>query len=504
MKIINQLKTGAILSYLQIFVTAIIGIVYTPIMLRYLGSSEFGVYSLCASIIGYLTLLNFGFSGAYIRYYSLFRVENDNNKIKNLNGMFFLIFMIIGISILLLGSLISFRINDILGNKFNDEELVLAKTLLFIMTINVAIVMPSSVFSSFVAAHEKFVFLRGIDLIKVICNPIITLPLLMIGYRSIAVILVTTFLTIVAFLINIWFCIRKIKVELSFKQMDFVLLKDIFWFSFFIFLQSIMDKLNWEINKFIVGRYCGSIAVAIYSIGTFFNMMFIQFSTAISNVFIPRVNKLVAENQGNEIISSLFAKVARIQFIIIFYVFSAFVFLGEKFILFWIGSGYENSYIVALLLMSPILLALTQNLGIEIVRAKKLHKAINLIYVGFCIISVIITIPLTQRYNEIGGAIGTCITMFVSQLIIANLYFHYVAKIDIKLYFQQIFKFIPASILPCIAGSVILFHVSITTVFDLIVYGSTYTLVYFFSYWLLGMNQYERGLVYSLLNKFRR
>ena len=42
---INQLKAGAILSYIQMGLNVIIGIIYTPIMIRLLGQSEYGVYS---------------------------------------------------------------------------------------------------------------------------------------------------------------------------------------------------------------------------------------------------------------------------------------------------------------------------------------------------------------------------------------------------------------------------------------------------------------------------
>ena len=41
---VNQIKAGAILSYLSMGLSTIISLVYTPIMLQRLGESEFGVY----------------------------------------------------------------------------------------------------------------------------------------------------------------------------------------------------------------------------------------------------------------------------------------------------------------------------------------------------------------------------------------------------------------------------------------------------------------------------
>ena len=73
---INQIKVGILLSYLQIGLNAVISLTYTPIMLRLLGQSEYGVYTLASSVIAYLGLLNFGLSSSYIHYYSKYMQDN--------------------------------------------------------------------------------------------------------------------------------------------------------------------------------------------------------------------------------------------------------------------------------------------------------------------------------------------------------------------------------------------------------------------------------------------
>ena len=56
----NQRKWGALLSYVNNIATIIVGLAYTPIMLRLLGQSEYGLYSLVGSIVGYLSVLDMG------------------------------------------------------------------------------------------------------------------------------------------------------------------------------------------------------------------------------------------------------------------------------------------------------------------------------------------------------------------------------------------------------------------------------------------------------------
>ena len=43
---VNELKAGATLNYIILGLNALLGLVYTPFMLRMLGQSEYGIYSL--------------------------------------------------------------------------------------------------------------------------------------------------------------------------------------------------------------------------------------------------------------------------------------------------------------------------------------------------------------------------------------------------------------------------------------------------------------------------
>ena len=107
---INQRKAGAILSYIVLAVNSVIGILYTPIMLRLMGQSEYGLYSLVASVIGYLTMFDLGLGNAMIRYIAKYKAIGDKKSEAKLNGMFFVIYTIIGVIVLLIGLVLSSQV----------------------------------------------------------------------------------------------------------------------------------------------------------------------------------------------------------------------------------------------------------------------------------------------------------------------------------------------------------------------------------------------------------
>ena len=155
---INQRKSGVILSYASMLVGYLVSIVFTPVMLRLLGQNEYGLYNLVASIVAYLGILNFGFGSAYMRYYSRYKVQEKKDKIATLNGMFLSIFFVIGLVAVIAGTILALNTEIIFGSQLTDVELSRAKILMFILVINLAISFPNIVFTSYITAHEKFIF----------------------------------------------------------------------------------------------------------------------------------------------------------------------------------------------------------------------------------------------------------------------------------------------------------------------------------------------------------
>ena len=76
----NQIKIGAILSYLQMAFNVAINLIYTPVMIKLLGKSEYGLYNTVASTISLLTILNLGFSSSYIRFFSVYKSKGKMKK----------------------------------------------------------------------------------------------------------------------------------------------------------------------------------------------------------------------------------------------------------------------------------------------------------------------------------------------------------------------------------------------------------------------------------------
>ena len=498
---VNQLKAGAVLTYIYLGLEFIVSLIYVPIMLRLLGQSEYGLYNSAASVVSYLSLLNFGFGSAYIRYYSRYKVNNDNKNIAKLNGMFLIIFSIIGLIAVLAGMILVFNTDTVFGSKFTVQELSIAKILMAIMVINIAISFPNTVFNSYITANEQFIFQKVLQLIKVVANPFLTLLILLLGYGSIGMTAITTMLNLSIEIANIIFCFKKLGIEFSFKQFDLSLFREMTVFSSFIFMNMVIDQINWNVDKFILGRFFGTISVALYGLAAQLNTYYISLSTAISSVFVPRVNKIVAASNNNHELTLLLTRVGRIQFILLSLVATGLVFFGRPFINMWAGPNYDDSYMIALILILPVTIPLIQNVGIEIQKAKNMHQFRSWLYFFIAIANVAISIPLAKKYGGIGAAIGTALSLIIGNIFIMNWYYHRKVGLDMKYFWKQIISFIPSFIPPLIIGILINLCIDLYKIKMFLLGGFIYVIVYIVSMWFLGMNQYEKDLIGKPINK---
>lgn len=438
----NEIKSGAVLGYINMFANILITFVYTPIMLRLMGNEEYGLYSLVLSVIAYLSVLDMGFGNAMIRFISKAQANKDNKKESKISGMFLMFYTIIGIVTVVIGIILISKIR-VLFPALSENEIYKAKIIMGILIGTVAVSFPLSVFESYVMACERFKFLKILNIIKTVSIPLTMLPLLLCGFKSITMVIVTSFYNIAYQICTLICCVKKLNMKISFsiKEFDKGLFKEICSYSVFIFLGLIVDTVFNNTDQVILGSLCGTVAVAIYAVGTKFSSMNVTFSTTISGLFLPKITKMLEENDSDKKISDLFIKISRIQIYLMMLIMTGFIILGRQFIDLWVGSDYKDAYYIILLLIVPAIVPLTQNIGISIIQAKNKHQFRAIAYLIIAVINIMISIPLAQKYGGIGAAVGTAVANFLGQIMTMNIFYWKKINLDIPKYWRFLLAF---------------------------------------------------------------
>ena len=501
---INQLKAGAVLSYVAIGLNNIVGLLYTPYMLRMLGQNEYGLYSLVASVVAYLTVLDLGFANAIVRYTAKFRAENKIQEQYEMFGMFFILYCGIGLIAFLIGLGLYFNVDVLFDATMNTEDLYKIRVMMLLMVFNIAFTFPMSIWGAIITAYENFVFQKLVNIARIILNPLVMILLLSIGYKAIAMVVVITLFNVATLCINAWYCKYQLNIKVKFARFKWGFLKEVSVYSFWIFLNAIMDRIYWSTGQFVLGMFAGAVAVAIYAVAIQLEHIFMSFSTAISGVFLPKVTAMVAKGNSEKEISDLFIRTGRIQYLIMAFILTGFILFGKQFVILWAGSGYEEAYYISLLFFIPLTVPLIQNLGITILQARNQMKFRSSLYVVIAICSLGISIPLAKLYGGVGCAVGTASALVAGQIIAMNIYYYKRIHIDIPLFWKEILKMSVAPAALGIIGWFLLQQVELNTVILLISYILVFSIIYLVVIWKVGMNTYERELFSAPLLKIYR
>lgn len=501
---VNQLKAGAALNYVIIGLNALLGLVYTPFMLRMMGHSEYGLYSLVSSVIGYLTILDFGFGNAIIRYTAKYRAEGKDKEQSSMFGMFLILYSVIGLIAFIGGLALYFNVDSLFGATMTADELSKAKIMMLILTFNLAVTFPFSIFGSIITAYENFVFQKIIQIVRLLLSTGVIIVLLLYGYKAIAMVIVHTIFNVATLLINLLYCKRKLKIRFTFGKFQWGFLKEISIYSFWIFLIQIMDKIYWSTGQFILGAISGTVAVSVFAVAIQLESMYMTFSNAIAGVFLPRVSYMVANNASNEQISDLFIKTGRIQFMIVGLILSGFIVFGRQFINIWAGDGYSDAFYIALLFFVALFTQLIQNLGIIILQARNQIKFKSLLDISMAGISVCFQVILSKYYGGIGCAIAIAGAFIIGQGVCLNVYYSKKQGINILLFWKEIINMAIAPIIITVFGVILSMRINFSSIISLLIGICCYVMVYMILFWKFSMNQSERELFLQLVNKIIR
>ncbi|KRM94612.1 lipopolysaccharide biosynthesis protein [Loigolactobacillus rennini] len=501
---VKQRKVGAALSYINIIAKNLVNFMYVPFLLHFVGQADYGLFQMTNSVMTSLTLLSMGFSSAYVRFYMVYKVKKQSQAgIKKLNALYLLIFSVISILALLVGALLVLNVNGLFSRSLTASQLNLTRSLMVIMVLNIALAFISSVFDANITVNQQFTFQQTRQLMQTFLVPLIVVPLILFGVGVISIVITQLIVTFSFLLININYCLRKLNMRFDFHQLPVHLLKELTLFSFFIFLNQVVDLVNNNMPNFILGMFQGAKMVATFAIAVQVKNMFFMLSTSLSNVFIPRVNELVSSGSEKGVLTDLMIKVGRVQMSLLLFVMGGFIVVGRYFINIWAGPQNREAYTLIILMTLPVIIPLSQNVGIEIQKAMNKHVFRSIFYVIFAVINIVITVLGSINFGLIGAAMGYVVSILCANGVAMNWYYHAKMGLDMKRYWHQT---LGVTIPFVISTSILLLvqhFIVVNSLVRFLLFGIIYVVLYALIYLTAATNTYEKELVTGMINRFR-
>lgn len=493
----SERKIGVFLSYLNIILQAIIGFLYVPILLKYMGQSEYGLYQLMGSLIAYFSVMDFGLTSATIRGYIEYKTKNELKKIENFLAMTQRLYMIICILALLIGIITYNYLDEIFNSSLKVDELIAAKYIFILLLLNIIISFLGMVYRSVITANEKFLFMKGIETVQLIIQPFAVIAVMQVSPTALAMVIVMTLINLILNILRVYYCYNKLHMKMYFYYWDKIALNEMKKLSLSVFIVTIIDQIFWKTNQIILGIISGVDAVAVYAVASLIYMNYMALSIAIAGIYSPKIMKMVSEQVNTKILSEEFLRIGRLQYYLLALVFSGFFVFGKEFIITWCNYNFIDAYYITLIIILPFTIDLIQNIGSIIMKAKNVYNFRAKVYFIIGIMNICLAIPLAKLYGGIGCAMACGLSILISNLIM-NGYFKKVLRLDILLFWKQILKITISVILCSFIGILLNYILGVGNISILIIKLLVYTLIYLIIMWITSFNEDEKMLFFYL------
>ncbi|TVY07215.1 lipopolysaccharide biosynthesis protein [Paenibacillus cremeus] len=499
----KQLKIAAIISYSVIIFNILAGFVYTPWMISVIGISDYGLYVLATSFLAYF-VLDFGLGQSVTRFIAKYRAENSEENIYNFLGLTFKLYLIFAF-IILITLIVIYCLIDKIFIQLTAVEVKNFKILFVLVGLFSIFSFPFKPIDGIISGYELFVPLQICNLLNKVLTIALVILALFFGLGLYSLVFSNIIAGIILIIVKLIIIKKNTTIKVNYKYINKSMAKNIFSFSGWMTVNIILYNMLVSIQPTILGMFSGSNQISIFSIGMVLFGYTNTFVSALSGLFLPKVSRIVKMEDAKEKVEELTIKVGRIQLTIIGAIVVIFTSIGKNFIELWVGKFFNNSYIVALLLILPLLITSTQTIlrTMIVAQGKVKLEAIGLIFSA--ITSVTVSLILSNGMGAVGAALGSSIGIIFSYIIWMNIIYHKVLGVSIYRFFKEChFKFSVPIIVSILIGYLFKIIIPSENIIEFIIKATLVGSVYVLLIWMFALNNYEKNIIISPLKLVHR
>lgn len=436
----TQIKAGILLNYISLGLRFSVGFFMSPFILKHLGSSEYGVFTVAGSIISWLAMCDFGLTASTTKFLSEYQAKGDTVGEAHHLGQIAALFSIVGLFVLAAGICIYPFLGDIF-DKFNQEELRICRVLYLLALFNCALMFPARSLGGIAESRQQFTIPGIMGVLFSTIQILGTVVLLLLGVRAIGLTVLSISTGVLGLCWNVYYCFGILKARMSWSGWDWPLCRALFAFSFWMFLDRLINIMNTGSGGFIIGMTQGANEVTVYSYGLAIFQHFFTLSGCIAGIFLPRVVGMVVKGASNAEQTDLMIRIGRVQLLIIGVVYFGIILFGQEFFHLWIGDSLgrrtQDCWFVTVVILIPYGFLLLQALGWQILQARNAMKYRVSVLTVSSLLSLVSGYILSCFWGCKGLAIGTSLSVILGQGLFMNWFYWKKLGLGIPRFFKE-------------------------------------------------------------------
>lgn len=342
--VINMFSGGA--GYL---VPMILNVAFTPLILKFLGSEAYGLQSLVNVIIGYLMVADMGLDIPVTKYIAEYHAKNDTKGMTKLLNSTLQIYLIIGIS----GMIIILGASHFLADSvFKIPPALYSESITVFLLAGVGFMggVTSMWGKSIFNGLQRYDIANGISILSNFFSSVLGIVLVVVGYGVIGYVFIRVLFSLLASIAYFYYS-KKLLHEFRFQWgIDlaiWLLLKAQIGYGFILRISGILFS---RMDQTLIGAWIGLAAVGVYAIPFLITSSLNALIASITHFIFPMASALHSTHKTEEL-KSVFLKSSRFVASIASILFIPLLLFGDKFLTLWVGKeiGVQGSQVLLLL-----------------------------------------------------------------------------------------------------------------------------------------------------------
>ena len=500
----SQRKIGVVLGYVNTVVQTVVSFVYTPLLLTGIGQSEYGLYQIIGSLTAYINILESMLTTSILRFYCQAKAEGDKAGMENVLAIARLVYGIASLIVIALAFVFVFFFVGAYSNSMTEGEIHEGVVMLCVVCANIVLNMTFFTYSTVVQAYERFVFIKVLELVGLVLQPVAVLALVMAFPQALVISIVQLAVSGITCILKRQYAVHKLNCRIVPHDVSFKAIMPIVGFSGVMLVSMIADIIFAKTGQLIVGYVMDMAAVAVYSVGYQIYQAYGVLGRMVSSVFVPRVTEITKHLNSERELSLLWNKTGRFSMLILAGILAGFVLYGQDFIRLWVGDAYEEAFTVALLMMIAFVPDIVQALGLTILQVLNRYNFRAGVYVVCALANVLLAYPLIAIFGVSGGAFGGLMVLFVGSGVVMNVYYRQAIGLDVSGFWRAVIGSLKGLPIAVSVGFVVRFIHLQSSVLTFLVHCCLFVAAYILTAYFISMNNYERNLVQGFIFKRRK
>lgn len=306
----------------------------SPYIVGQLDAVTYGIWSLLNVLTGYMGIFDLGVRASVGRHVALYLGKDDPVGVDETIRAGFGFFSIAGVLILLAGVVLGWFF-PFMFKGVNPEHYATVRILLPLMAINVWLSAVAAIYSSVLAAHERFDFARGVDMAVLAVRTIGTIYVLEQGWGLWGLVIVIIVGNVCAVFGNRIYAGRVCDKLCSFPFLySRSRLKELFAYGLPASIANASVKIIGQSDLVIVAFALSVSSVREYNVGAMLILYTGSFFRVINRTLFPSIQKSVSRGKDGEA-RHLFFQQGRTYLCAGIVVYVGYAFYSEPFIKLW-------------------------------------------------------------------------------------------------------------------------------------------------------------------------